>query len=90
MSSNSSKNEAAPDPKKPKPQDILSETEGEELVNGQSDTQIINSSDPLPADTIEDMPSEEEEDEKLNNLRDALNSDELALPPDERDDDVMN
>lgn len=79
-----------PDPKKNKQKDGEAETEGTEIVNGLSQTQVTNSSE-VPAEEPNDSTtSEEENEEKLNNLRDALNSDNLPLPPDEGNNRIVN
>jgi hypothetical protein len=79
-----------PDPKKSKQKDIEAESEGTEIVNGQNQTQVTNDSDMAPIDINESTVSEEDNDEKINNLRDALNSDSLPLPPDEQDNSIVN
>jgi hypothetical protein len=79
-----------PDPKKSKQKEVDAETGGTEIVNGQSQTQVTNDSD-IPISGANESPvPEEENDEKNNNLRDALNSDSLPLPPDERDNSLVN
>jgi hypothetical protein len=79
-----------PDPKKMKAKDIEAESDASEVVNGQSQSQVTNSSETPATETDEGSISEEEKDEKINNLRDALNSDNMPLPEDERDNDVVN
>ena len=51
---------------------------------------MTNDSEPQEAAPEDPIETEEEMDEKKNNLRDALNNDNLALPPDERDDSIVN
>jgi hypothetical protein len=79
-----------PDPKKSKPKDIEAESEGTEVVNAQSQSQVTNCSETPATETDEPPISEEEKVVKINNLRDALNSDNMPLPEDERDNDIVN
>ncbi len=79
-----------PDPRKGKQKDVEAETEEKEIVNGQSQTQVTNDSEVPEGETNDSTASEEENDEKINNLRDALNSDNMPLPPDERDNGIVN
>jgi hypothetical protein len=85
--------QADPGPKDPKDNAFVAETEDADIVNPQSQGRVTNAGDELtgPSEARdEDEPTEEELDEKLNNARDALNDDSYALPPDERDDEVLN
>lgn len=80
----------APDPKKSKPKDINPELEDTDVVNGQSQSQVTNDSEMPEPEPDDPSVSEEDRDEKINNLRDALNSDAMPLPDDERDDEIVN
>ncbi len=84
------KGPADPGPKKSQPKDVEGTTETREIVNGQSQTQVTNNRDVPAVETNESTTSEEEKDEKTNNLRDALNSDNMPLPTDEGDNGIVN
>ena len=75
-------------PKTKKDKHVLAETDGAKIVNAEEQGEFTNAEDQYTDDTKD--PTEEEMDEQINNRRDALNNDELALPPDETDDDDLN
>lgn len=79
-----------PDPKKSQLKDDLTDASEQDVVNSQSDAQVTNDSG-LSAQEAYDTPeSEEAMDEKINNLRDALNSDSLPPLPDEEGNGIVN
>ena len=86
-----SQNETGPKDRKDKP--FTTETEDTDIVNRQSQNRVTNTGDELIAGSQakdENEPTEEDQDEELNNARDALNDDNYSLPPDERDDEALN
>ena len=87
----SSQNETGP--KDPKDKAFRTVTEDPDIVNRQSQSRVTNTGDELTAGSEsedENEPTEEDQDEELNNARDALNDDNYSLPPDERDDEALN
>jgi hypothetical protein len=80
-------------PKDHKYKFLTTEAEDTDIVNGQSQNQVTNAGDELTgtSEATDDRElTEEEQDEELNNARDALNNDNYPLPPDERDDTDLN